>query len=106
MFTNPVYEIVPETDLQGYDLRNIKGVGIKKCRAICDDDKDCEAFVWKEIDKSGACSLKKNSEGPRRWSSSSVLYIKKGNPSYWLLWVFLILLGMMIFVYMSRGTYK
>ncbi len=105
MFSKSVYEIVPETDLPGYDLKNINGVGIKKCRAMCDDNRECEAFVWQEVNKSGVCTLKKNSDVQRKWNSSTVLYIKRGNPSYWLLWLFLILLGIVIFISKGRKKY-
>lgn len=98
MWNKPVYEIVPETEIRGNALGDdIKGVGIGKCRELCDGTDECEAFVWQEVNKSGVCSLKKNSEGARGWNSQTTLYIKRGNHSYWLLWIFLILLGIILF---------
>jgi len=107
----PVYEIIPETKIKGYDIDlPIKDVSISKCRNICDEKEHCEAFVWKsgdrEEDKQSKCLLKRNAGGETEWDSNATLYIKRGNPSYWWLWVFLAILGVIVFMTLCKGMKK
>jgi hypothetical protein len=92
------YEIVPETEIKGYDLgETVPQTSISTCRRMCNDNRDCEAFVWSDINE-GTCSLKSNATVLRNWNENSTLYIKKENSSYWLLWMFLAILGIMVFL--------
>lgn len=101
------YEIIPETDMSNdYNLGDpIPQVSISTCRRFCNDEGDCEAFVWSDVNN-GTCTLKKNADSPRQWNKLSTLYIKKGNPSYWLLWVFLGILGVLVFLILCRRKVK
>ena len=96
------YEIVPETEIKGYELgKSTPQTSISTCRRMCNDESECEAFVWSDRDD-GTCSLKRNSTAPRQWDQHTTLYIKKGNSSYWLLWVFLAVLGIVVFLILCR----
>ena len=96
------YEITPETEIKGYDLSSpIYDTSTATCRRFCNDDGNCEAFVWRGS-KNGTCILKSKSDGATSWNSDSILYIKRGNSGYWLLWIFLAILGIIIFIKMCR----
>nr|QBK86550.1 MAG: PAN domain protein [Marseillevirus LCMAC102] len=93
------YEIIPETDLPGHDLSKIlPRTSIATCRQMCNESYDCESFVLKD----GTCILKKSSEVPTKYDSHATLYIKKGNSNFWVLWVFLIILGIIVFMAMCK----
>ena len=106
-----VYNIIPETNMMGGDLSITNGIGPRLCRRFCDDDEKCKAFVWtnkksslplRRHDKE-ICILKRyifsDSLGGKTYNDTeSVLYIKKGNSNYWILWVFIGILSIILFV--------
>ena len=91
------FKIVPETDSQKNTISIIPKTDIKKCRRLCNDTKDCIAFVWKQKDGKELFLLKSKVDDTV-YNKNSTLYIKNGNPSYWLLWTFLVILGVILFV--------
>lgn len=103
------YEIVPETEISGFEYelgKILPQTSITTCRRMCNDEGECDAFGWSD-QNDGTCSLKKgSSSAPRRWRQNATLYIKKGNSSYWLLWVFLAVLGVMVFLILCRRKMK
>ena len=95
------YRIVPETNLKKNTISTLPKTDIRRCRRICNDTKDCIAFVWKKPSKlnpGGICLLKNKMDDSTVYDKNSTLYIKSGNPSYWQLWTFLAIVGVMIFV--------
>jgi hypothetical protein len=95
------YEIIPETDLFGNDLSISSEATMKKCRKLCDKNRKCKGFVWDDI--SSKCYLKnyidkEHTKNIKGWT----LYIKAGNPDYWLLWIFLAVLGIIILMYLCK----
>lgn len=102
----PVYEIIPHTNLSSkfppigfYSYK----VGLDKCRELCDDNDKCMGFTWTDEDI-GICKLREaiNAGTTKDSSDNTVLYIKRGNSNYWLLWTFLILLGIIFFISWGR----
>lgn len=115
------YEIIPETNIQGYDLANLDDATIKAtqsmqeedCRRLCDQLHDCEAFTYTPpfIGKcdnilinytGGKCSLKSSNQTPTQYATGTTLYLKRGRRSYALLWFFLAIAAFIIFVLMAR----
>ena len=102
----PTYEIIPETTINGYDLsQSVSDISSSKCRKMCDNEDECVAFAWTSGGSGikSLCSLKKNSTAPTSYNSKSTLYIKKGNPSYWILWTFFAILGIVIFMSLCKS---
>lgn len=117
------YMIAPQTTLTGYDIKNPMTdghftKGEEGCRRLCDMDDRCEAFVWKPqfngvcdglIHKQSIneCSLKMRSGVPTQYDPTATLYVKQGRKNFWLLWLFLIVLGVIVFVsFAQRGMKK
>lgn len=96
----PVYKIVPLTSTQDQSYRIEKNIDLRACRSICNKDNDCSSYQFSyPPDKKGdtQCSFfnrKLKSTSP---STSSTLYIKNGNQSYWILWLFLAVLFLIVF---------
>jgi hypothetical protein len=91
-----VYEISPNT---GTDIQHIEkaSTNIETCRRLCNDTDGCSAFTWYKQD----CRLLPGTIEISRtyYKPESLLYIKQGNPSYWLLWIFLA--GLIIIIFTS-----
>lgn len=98
------YEIVPETTITGNVFSSTENSSVRKCRERCDDHRECGAFLWEEKN-GGTCSLLHNVEGLTQYDSTSMLYIKGPNKSYWLLWVFLGMLGILVFAGRCKSKY-
>lgn len=109
----PTYEIVPETTMLGANVEDgvYKNTNINKCRKLCNDKWECEAFVWEKSVSSdsdsdkvdhGTCTLKLEADSPRSYSANSTVYLKKGNPSYFLIWLALGIFFVMAFFIMCK----
>lgn len=89
------YEIIPETDAPGHNILS-QASSISDCRKMCNDTPQCEAFVWIPNNNIGTCYLKSEALDTS-YKANSTLYIKKENSSYWPLWLFLVLIGLVLF---------
>lgn len=99
------YQIIPSAEIIGHEIiaKMDVGMDLKECRRLCNVESDCEAFVWDE--KNSLCSLKKDYQDAIIFQRPGVmLYIKKENSSYWMLWVFLVILGAIIAVSMCKRS--
>ena len=114
------YEIIPETTIAGYDLvldattsNAIKTMTEDDCRRLCDQRSSCEAFSYTPAFtgkcggilvnyQGGICNIKSSNQVPMQYATGTTLYLKRGRKSYTLLWIFLAILGIIIFVLMAR----
>lgn len=79
-----VYEIIPNTKIQGYSYELHPSSTLKECRKRCDKTDVCKGFIWRE---SGLCTLKSSILEKGSYDPSDTSYVKEGNSSYWLLWL-------------------
>lgn len=97
-----VYQIVPQTTLQDSPFENVDVRNEEICRKKCDSKgEDCTAFVYihpSDIKDFGSCLLFNNHTFQSVPSSNSILFVKNGRRSYWMLWLFLVLLVILIFL--------
>lgn len=86
------YEIVPLTSSSDSPYKIENNIGIEKCRKICNKDHEmCLSYqyTYDNTQKSSKCLFFNKKLQKTSHSSDSTLYIKKSNPSYWILWLFL-----------------
>lgn len=113
------YEIIPETTIQGFgivldDPTILNGVTEEQCRRLCDTNSECEAFTFTPpfvgvCDsvlvnyKGGICGLKTSNQVPTAYATGTTTYLKGQRRPYTLLWIFLAIVGIVIFVMMGRA---
>lgn len=102
-----VYEVVPDTTVTSYDLGSMREqTSVAQCRAFCNSKpSQCDGFTWSPA-HGGSCTLKMNVDANRQKLLGTDLHVRKGNPSYWWLWVILGVLLVLLFVCMCRGRKK
>jgi|688.fasta_scaffold11614_6 hypothetical protein len=97
-----VYQIAPQTSLQDLPFEEIDVRNEEVCRKKCDSkEEDCTAFVYKHPSAKkefGSCLLFNNHTFQSIPSPGSILFVKNGRRSYWILWLFLAMLVALIFL--------
>jgi hypothetical protein len=90
-----IYKFIPKTSSLDKSYASTKMISSHDCKKMCDDDKNCFYYFYNR--KNESCNLYDNPPLNTIVDKDSLLGIKNGNPSYLLLWVFLIILFLLIF---------
>lgn len=92
------FEIVPSATFTS-PLEVYNNVKLNDCRRFCNDMNNCTMFSWDAPpnEKLGTCQISFNNTKTLQPSSSSTVYIKKENSSYWSIILFGILILLILF---------
>ncbi len=110
------YKIIPQASMLAREINNPMAknpvIGDDSCRKLCDDSEECVAFqyapkmlgvcgdtlVHRPV---GVCKLYSNI-GPMKLDNDITVYVKGPRKTYLMLWIFLAILGLVVFVSLAQ----
>jgi hypothetical protein len=93
------YKIIPNSNTVAETLLSKDNLSFKDCKRLCNSNKNCKGFVRNDTTK--ICELKQDINSSF-YSPDNILYIKNGESFPILFFIFLSIIGVIIFCYMCK----